>query len=243
MNFDLNGKTVLITGAARRIGALIARAAADAGADLIIHSNQSIKDASQLAAEIKDKERVVNLVSSNFSDSEKTEEFARGVFKKFPVDILVNNAAVFENLSFQETTLERWQNHLEVNLTAPFLLSKSFAEELPPEKKGRIVNIVDWRALRPRADHFPYTISKAGLVALTYALAASLAPRIAVNAVAFGAIMPPTDGTKAEKFLSHIPSSRLATPEEVAQTLLFLMAGPEYITGEVIYLDGGRHLF
>lgn len=240
---SLRGKTVFITGAARRIGALLASTAARAGADLVLHHNRSSSEAQDLAGEISQMGHMVTTVSADFSDPHRISEFGQSVFAQNQVDILINNASIFESVSFQETDLDAWQRHMNINLTVPFLLSQAFALSLPAEKKGRIINIVDWRALRPGADHFPYTISKAGLAALTSAMAAALAPQISVNAVALGAILPPSDGTKAEKFLKHIPSGRLATPEEVSQTFLFLMSGPEYITGEIIYLDGGRHLY
>jgi len=240
---SLAGKTIFITGAARRIGALIAMTAAQAGADIILHHNQSIDQARELANNIREMGRSVSIVNADFADLKNVKKLADHVFDKFQIDILVNNAAIFDPVSMQETTLVIWQKHININLTVPFLLSQAFAKHLQPDKKGRIINIIDWRALRPGGDHFPYTISKAALASLTNAMAAALAPQISVNAVAFGAILPPSDGTKAENFLAHIPSGRLATKEEVSQTLLFLMTGPEYITGEIIYLDGGRHLY
>jgi pteridine reductase len=242
-NNSLVGKTIFITGAARRIGALIAMTAAQAGADIILHHNQSIDQARELANNIREMGRSVSIVNADFANLKSVKKLADQVFNKFQIDILINNAAIFDPVSMQETTLDIWQKHIDINLTVPFLLSQAFASHLQVNKKGRIINIVDWHALRPGADHFPYTISKAALASLTNAMAAALAPQISVNAVAFGAILPPSDGTKAEKFLAHVPSGRLATKEEVSQTLLFLMAGPEYITGEIIYLDGGRHLF
>jgi pteridine reductase len=109
--------------------------------------------------------------------------------------------------------------------------------------KGRIVNIVDWRALRPAADHFPYTISKAALVAMTKSLAVALAPRITVNGLALGAILPPTGNPSAsEKIIENIPANRWSEANEVEDALLFLLTGPAYITGEIIHVDGGRHL-
>ena len=109
-----------------------------------------------------------------------------------PLHGLVNSAAIFKSLSLETTSLEDWQTHLQVNLTTPFVLSQAFARQAPDG--ARIVNILDWRALRPGADHFPYTISKAALAALTRSLAVALAPRVIVNGLALGAILPPSDG-------------------------------------------------
>lgn len=132
--------------------------------------------------------------------------------------------------------------HFMVNLTAPFLLCQAFPSLIEPGGKGRIVNILDWRALRPGKDHFPYTISKAALAALTQSLAVEFAPDITVNGLAFGAILPPSDGGDTETILDDVPAGRWADLDEVGQALLFLLDGPGYITGEIIHLDGGRHL-
>jgi len=135
-----------------------------------------------------------------------------------------------------------WENHLAINLTAPFLLCQAFAKNHPTGETARIINILDWRALRPGTDHFPYTISKSGLYAMTKSLAAALAPEITVNGIAFGAILPPSDGGDVSEVLDYVPADRWAELDEVHKTVLFLLTGPEYITGEVIHLDGGRHL-
>ena len=128
------------------------------------------------------------------------------------------------------------------NLTAPFLLSQAFARSLSPAAQGRIINIVDWRWLRPGADHLPYAVSKSALAALTQALAIALSPRITVNALALGAILPPSDGGLKADILQSIPARRWATSQEVEDALTFLLEGPAYITGEIIYVDGGEHL-
>jgi pteridine reductase len=135
-----------------------------------------------------------------------------------------------------------WQRHLQINLTAPFLLSQSFARRLESSQRGRIINMNDWRALRPGADHFPYTISKAALSALTRSLAQALAPNITVNELALGAILPPSDGAEPAGLLKNIPAGRWASLDEVGQAVVFLLDGPDYMTGETLHLDGGRHL-
>jgi len=154
----------------------------------------------------------------------------------------VNNASVFSSLSWADTKLSQWNNHLSINLTAPFLLSQAFGKNIPKNLDGRIINILDWRALQPGADHLPYTISKSGLAALTKSLAIALAPNITVNGIAFGAVLPPSDGGNISNILSSVHIPRWAEITEVEETLLFLLAGPKYITGEIIHLDGGRHL-
>jgi NAD(P)-dependent dehydrogenase (short-subunit alcohol dehydrogenase family) len=157
-----------------------------------------------------------------------------------PIHYLINNAAIFESHSFASTSLEAWDRHIALNLTAPFLLSQAFAKQA---KDGtRIINILDWRALRPGADHFPYTISKSALAAMTKSMAAALAPQVIVNGLALGAILPPSDGNAPSDITEHIPMKRWAEKNEAEQALLFLLTSPEYITGEIIHVDGGRHL-
>jgi NAD(P)-dependent dehydrogenase (short-subunit alcohol dehydrogenase family) len=155
---------------------------------------------------------------------------------------LVNNASIFEPLSVKETSLEAWQRHLDINLTAPFLLSQAFADCLPAGNRGKIINLLDWRALRPGPDHFPYTISKAALASMTRALGAALAPHITVNGLALGAILPPSHGKVNPDLLKSVPAGRWAHLDELRAAFLFLLTGPDYITGEIIHLDGGRHL-
>jgi len=110
------------------------------------------------------------------------------------------------------------------------------------DRQGRIVNMLDWRSQRPGPDHFPYTISKVGLTGLTRSLAQALAPRINVNGVALGAILPPADGGDGKSALQNVPAGRWAELDELNQTVLFLLTGPAYMTGEILHLDGGRHL-
>jgi NAD(P)-dependent dehydrogenase (short-subunit alcohol dehydrogenase family) len=238
----LIGKTTLITGAAKRIGRHLAITAAAAGSDVIIHHAESPVEAEHLSNEIKTMGRKAWTLQYDFNNLEDIELFLQQAFSFAKVDFLVNNAAIFEPLNMQSTTLSTWQKHFNINLTVPFLLSQEFAAHLGDDGKGRIVNILDWRALRPGLEHFPYTISKAALASMTQAMARTLAPNILVNGIAFGAILAPNDETTPDIILKNVPIKRFATLEEVSQTLMFLLDGPEYITGEIIHLDGGRHL-
>jgi pteridine reductase len=155
---------------------------------------------------------------------------------------IVHNAAIFEPLRLPDVTPDNWQRHMDINLTSPFFISQAFYAGLGPEDHGRIIMMLDWRALRPGFDHLPYTVSKAGLAALTSSLALSMAPRVTVNGIALGAILPPSDNSPTDKIIQPVPMKRWAGLDELGQTILFLMDGPEYITGEIIHLDGGRHL-
>jgi len=240
-SMDLNGKTVLITGSAHRVGKALALAVAQAGGDVIIHYGQSSSQAEQTQAEIHKMGASAHLLQADLNDPAQVQDLVPRAIQIAPLDALVNNAAIFEVRNWVDTDLSSWNRHLAINLTAPFFLSQAFARAQGP-KEGRIVNILDWRALSPGADHLPYTVSKAGLAALTQSLAQAMAPAITVNGMALGAILPPSEGGVGDEVVQDIPAGRWADLEEVQQTLLFLLTGPRYITGEIIHVDGGRHL-
>jgi pteridine reductase len=240
---DLSGKNVLITGAAVRVGRAMALAAAEAGANVVIHYGQSEEEAKDLKQEIQLLGREAHLVKADLENAEECRSLITRTVEFGPLYGLINSAAIFEDQNIENTDEKSWQRHMDINLTAPFLLSQSFWKAAKKTKaEGRIINILDWRALRPGPDHLPYTISKAGLAALTHSLASAMAPTIAVNAIAFGAILPPADGGDTSGILKQVPAGRWASLDEVGKTLIFLLTGPAYITGEIIYLDGGRHL-
>ncbi|NJN80355.1 MAG: SDR family oxidoreductase [Anaerolineales bacterium] len=237
---DLKGKTVLITGAARRVGKMFALACARAGADVIIHHGHSPEEAESTKDEIASLGRSAWVLTCDLSQPDAVSQVISQANEMSPLYALVNSASIFENLSFQETSLQDWEKHFSINLTAPFLLSQAFAKQT---SHGRIVNILDWRALRPAADHFPYTITKSALAAMTKSLAVALAPNIIVNGLALGAILPPADNASAkDKVIEAVPARRWAEAKEVEEALVFLLTCPTYITGEIIHLDGGRHL-
>ena len=239
---DLMGKKIIITGSARRIGRELALATAKAGASVIIHHNQSQEKAENTVKEIKKQGGKAEILRADFSKPQEAIERFNDLFQDNQnIFALINNAAIFKPIKFIDTSLEDWRFHMDINLTMPFLLSQKFATTLG-ERKGRIINILDWRALRPGYDHFPYTISKSALVALTQTLALSLAPNVQVNGIALGAILPPADGDEENEIISKVPAGRWAKIQELIEVYLFLLKGPEYITGEIIHLDGGRHL-
>jgi NAD(P)-dependent dehydrogenase (short-subunit alcohol dehydrogenase family) len=239
---SLQDKLILITGGARRVGRELALAVGRAGADVVIHYGRSQTEALSLRDELKAMGRKAYCVQADLSDPAQVSTLVPLASEHGPLYGLVNNAAIFKSLSWQTSSLEEWNLHLMVNLTTPFLLSQAFARQVPEGATGRIVNLLDWRALRPGADHLPYTISKAALAALTRSLAAAMAPNISVNGVALGAVLPPSTGKAPTNLLESVPAGRWAELGEVSQALVFLLDGPAYITGEIIHVDGGRHL-
>ena len=240
MSEPLHGKTILVTGGAKRVGKIFALACARAGADVVIHHGHSAEEAEATREEIVGLGRQAWIVEADLNDPAQAANLVSSINETTLLHGLVNSAAIFESLSLETTSFDDWQKHLQINLTAPFLLSQAFAKQAPDG--ARIVNILDWRALRPGADHFPYTISKAALAALTQSLAVALAPKIIVNALALGAILPPSDGKAKPDIIKNIPAGRWAKEREVEQALIFALTCPAYITGEFIHVDGGRHL-
>jgi len=240
----LVNRNVLITGGARRLGRAMALAVARAGGNVIIHHGHSSKEALHVKEEIQSLGQKAHIIQADFSKREETKQVIPAALEFGPLFALINNAAIFQDLEWENTTGKDWDNHLEINLTAPFLLSQAFASSLQDAAKGRIINILDWRALRPGGDHFPYTITKAGLAALTRSMATSLAPDIVVNGLALGAILPPSDGAgdELDELIERVPAGRWAQVEEVEKALLFFLTGPTFITGEILHIDGGRHL-
>ena len=242
---DLSGKTILITGAARRLGRLFALACGRAGANLILHHGNSPAEAESLRGELASTGRQAWVLAADFSHSESVSQLIERAHALSPLYGLVNSAAIFGSSTAHDTTLDDWNRHIDINLTAPFLLSQAFAKFV---KEGRIVNILDWRALRPGADHFAYTVTKSALAAMTKSLAVALSPHITVNGLALGAILPPTDvdpvnqSSPNKKIIEAVPAKRWSKAGEAEEALLFLLSGPTYITGEIIHVDGGRHL-
>ncbi len=239
----LEGQHILITGAARRIGREIALHLAAQGANIALHYDKSLDAAEETQKEIQALGADCQLYQSDLSKIGKVADLIEKVESHEALTTLINNAAIFGKGEMLDTDLENWQKHLDINLSAPFLLSQSlYRSVMNKDRSARIVNMLDWRAIRPGKDHFAYTISKSGLAALTRSLALSMAPNISVNGIALGAILPPRDGSETPGITEAIPMKRWGKLEEVCQTIEFLISGPSYITGEIIHLDGGRHL-
>lgn len=239
---SLQGKTILITGGAVRVGRILALAVASRGADVIIHYSGSNEQAESLRSEIQSIGKTAHLLQADFRKPIKAKQLLTRALNFGPIYALINNAAIIEPLSLENTSLEAWQEHLAINLTAPFLLSQAFASAIKPGEAGRIINILDWRATRPTGEYLPYTVSKAALATLTRALAIALAPRITVTGLALGPILPAGQQLDLVEPPQEIPAKRWGDLEEVSQAIIFLLEGPAYITGEILHLDGGRHL-
>ena len=241
----LLGRFALVTGGARRIGRALVLALARQGAGVVLHFGKSRTEAEETAALAIDAGAVVHLISGDLQDPRTAADLLpeAAALTGRPIDLLINNASVFAQGSAHDTTVEQWDRQQAINLRAPFLLSQALAAGLPAETPGDIINLNDYRALRPGSDHFAYTISKVGLHGLTRSLALSLAPRIRVNEVALGAILPPEGAPESydQTLRQEIPTGNFGSVEQVTSAVLFLL-GNKGITGHTLYVDGGRHL-
>jgi pteridine reductase len=242
----LAGKTVLVTGGARRVGAAICRRLHGAGANVVIHYRTSgaaaLRLQRHLEAERKDSAACVQADLLGFEALGSFLQAARNRFGR--LDVLVNNASSFYATPVGKIVPRAWDDLIGTNLKAPLFLAQAAAPELA-RRRGCIVNIVDIHAERPLEGHVVYSIAKAGLVALTRALARELGPRVRVNAVAPGSIAWPDAGQLAKPetqrdILRRTPLARIGRPDDIAAAVEFLLANAPYITGQVITVDGGR---
>ncbi|NIM93974.1 MAG: SDR family oxidoreductase [Anaerolineales bacterium] len=238
---QLNGKSAIVTGAGVRLGRAFALGLAKAGANVAVHYGRSADEAQETAELARSFGVRAVALQADLSQAEDATNLVNQCKEAIgDLQILVNSASIFEPVDIFQTDIESWNRHLAVNLTAPFLISKSFAENLG-EAIGTIVNILDWRALRPGTHNFPYTIAKSGLAAMTKSMAQAFAPNIRVNGLALGAILPPSSG-ETDDPLEGVPLERWGTVDEAVDGMLFLLAGSEYVTGAILHIDGGRHL-
>jgi len=243
--FPLRGRVAVVTGGAVRLGRAIAVALAEHGADVVLHYGRSRDDVERTAAEIHRLGRRAVTVSADLARPvEAAEMIFDAVAALGGADVLVNSAAIFEDAPLAETTEDLYDRHLDVNLKAPFFLCREFVRRLPADRPGHILNLADWRAETPPADYAAYTLSKAGIVALTRSLALQLAPRVQVNAIAPGAILPPPGGDEASwrtEKLPDIPLARTGAADDIAAAAVYLVRS-RFVTGEVLHVTGGEHL-
>ena len=247
MDASLQGKVVLVTGAARRIGAAIARRLHAAGANVVIHYRGAESDAMRLEAELNGARADSALkVKGDLLAPVAPQALVGAALERWKrLDLLVNNASAFYPTPVGEIEAGHWEELVGSNLKAPLFLAQAAAPHLAAAG-GSIVNIADIHAERPLKGYLVYSVSKSGIAALTHALALELAPAVRVNAVAPGAIAWPEDGQFApgerERILATTPLARTGTPQDVAQAVHFLATAP-FVTGHVLAVDGGRSVF
>ncbi len=238
---SLAGKTALVTGAAKRLGRAVAVALADAGADVVVHYRHSETEANDAAESIRRAGRRAWTLAANLAEPEQAADLmARAVDAAGAIDILVNNASTFDTGRILDTTADQIVANVHLHAAAPLLLSQAMAAQ---EREGHILNFLDARMVDYDREHAAYHLSKRMLFTLTRMLAIELAPRIAVNAIAPGLILAPDgdDDSYLRRLASTNPMNRHGDADEIARAALFLLTS-RFITGQVIYVDGGRHM-
>lgn len=244
----LAGKAILITGAARRVGAAIARRLHALGANVLIHYRDSSSDADALAAQLNaGRARSAHALGLELAEADAIPAFvAQAVAVWGRLDGLVNNASSFYATPLGSITPQQWADLMSSNLKAPLFLAQAAAPEL--EKHGGcIVNIVDIHAERPLKNYVVYNVAKAGLAGLTRSLALEMAPKVRVNGVSPGPIEWPEDGqldaAERERIVKATPMGRVGGAEEIARAVGFLFADAPYVTGQILAVDGGRSIY
>jgi hypothetical protein len=238
---SFQGKTALVTGAAKRIGAAVALAIADEGSNIVLHYGTSREEAEATAAEIRRRGVAAWTLQADLGNGDEAEAlFPRALEAAGPIDFLINAAAIFPKSRLTDFTAEDLATSVQINAMAPLRLARAFAAQRRP---GAIVNFLDTRYLNYDAEHAAYHLSKRMLFTLTRMMALEFAPAVRVNAVAPGLILPPPGGD--ESYLQHLahtnPLQRVGTVEGVADAVIFLLRS-DFVTGQVLFVDGGRHM-
>jgi pteridine reductase len=240
-------KNVLITGAARRIGAACARLLHSEGCNVFLHYRSSSLEAQRLCDELnRQRPDSAKIIQADLLNMAELEAVAKEACLAWGgLDVLVNNASSFYPTAMPDVTEQQWDELLGSNLKAPFFLAKALAETLA-DNNGCIVNIIDIHAERGLSGYPVYSIAKAGLAAMTRILAKELGPAVRVNGVAPGAILwPDNDLSESARLeiLQRVILKRSGEPDDIAKAVLFLVSNADYITGQILTVDGGRTLF
>jgi NAD(P)-dependent dehydrogenase (short-subunit alcohol dehydrogenase family) len=237
-------QVALVTGAGRRIGADIARALAQAGYALALFANASVQGAEALAVEIAGSGGRAQAFRVDLADPQAAAAALQAAAAALgPIDLLVNNAAAFEDDAIDRLDLKVWRRQFAVDLESPVFLISAFAAQLPPDREGAVVNIIDQRVLKPTPQYLSYTLAKSALWTATRTLAQALAPRIRVNAVGPGPTYP--SEREGDEGLAHEAAGtllgRAVAGEEIAEAVLYL-ARARNVTGQILCVDAGQHL-
>jgi pteridine reductase len=241
---DLRGRVALVTGAGRRLGRELARALAGRGMTLAIHHHASSDGARALRDEVTSAGGRAECFSADLTDAEAARALPGRVADTFGrLDVLVNSAAVMHRIGFEETTPEQYDAILGLNLRSVFFCTQGAAPALRTAR-GKVVNLADLAGLQPWPGFATHSVSKAGVVMLTKVLARSLAPEVTVNAIAPGAVLVPEeyDAEERERLAKATPLGKLGSPGDVVAAMLYLLEGGDFVTGEVLTVDGGRIL-
>jgi NAD(P)-dependent dehydrogenase (short-subunit alcohol dehydrogenase family) len=239
---DISGKVALITGSSKRIGRETALELARRGAHVAIHYRSDEPGARETLRLVEEASAVGALFRAELTDAAEVDRMLSGIEVKFGrLDILVNNASVFDRATFEETTPELWDSQMDSNAKAPFFIAHRAARLM--REQGRIINLVDVAGEAVWTGYLAYSVSKAALIAVNRGLAKALAPNILVNGVAPGPVLFPEYYTQDQKHLAieRTLLKRAGSASDIVHAIVFLIES-DYITGEVIHVDGGRHI-
>lgn len=237
-------RAVLVTGAGKRVGRVIALDLAAHGWSVGVHYNHSRHEADDVVAEIRERGGQAAALQADLASEPSTAALIPAAVERLgPLTGLVNNASIFERDDALTATRDSWDRHLATNLRAPFVLMQDFARQLPENQQGCIVNIIDQRVWNLTPNFMSYTVSKAGLWTLTRTMAMALAPRIRVNAVGPGPTLPSSRQSQDDfdTQCRSLPLARGTSPQEIGDAVRFILQAPA-LTGQMIALDGGEHL-
>ena len=242
---NLKGKGIIITGSAVRIGRAICLELAEAGAHLFCHYHSSKQKANILEQELRATGTVHFFHRTDLSNLKAIGPLVRTAYHQLGrIDVLINNAAVFYKTPLGDVTEEDWDTFFNLNLKAPFFLAQEVSRYMQKQESGKIINIGDAGAENPYPAYLPYSLTKAGITAMTRGLAKALAPQIQVNCINPGPVLMPDYLTDEERTyaLEQTLLKKEGSPEDIARTVRFILEGSDYITGAVIPVDGGRQI-
>ena len=244
-NRKLEGKTALVTGAAKRLGAAIARELHAEGMNLLLHYNKSEQEAQALCKELnKQRKDSAAVAQADLANTQGLESLVKAALQWDGLHVLINNASSFRPTPLGSVGEDDWDELMASNLKAPFFLAQAAAPHLK-KNHGCIVNMVDIHARRPLKEHTVYCAAKAGLAMLTLSLARELGPEVRVNGVAPGPVLWPDAGLDAatkKSILEATALKRKGSPEDIAGAILYLVRDAEYVTGQILAVDGGRSI-
>jgi NAD(P)-dependent dehydrogenase (short-subunit alcohol dehydrogenase family) len=239
----LHGRVVLVTGAAQRIGREIVLALAERGARIAFSYRTSAPQARSTLKALTGGGAEAVAVRADLRHDADVRRLMGVVARRFGrLDVLINCAATFIRSPFATLTEREWRDTLDTNLTGPFLCALHASRLMRRHGGGKIINVADWAGLRPYRDYLPYCVSKAGVIGLTKALAKELAPRIQVTAIAPGPILPPDEmrDPVRRRIARRVPLRRWGSPKDIVNTVLFLIEGTDFMTGSVVFVEGGQ---
>jgi NAD(P)-dependent dehydrogenase (short-subunit alcohol dehydrogenase family) len=242
---EISNKVALITGSSDRVGRIIALTLSAKGAKVAIHYYSNEDKALDTQREIERLGSKSMILCSDISQRKDWMDMVNKIKDRWGrIDILVNNAAIFYPTPFFEITDDQWDHFMDTNLRGTFYGCQIIGELMYRQKLGKIINIADVSAQNVWPGYIPYCISKAGVIALTRGLSKVLAPYVTVNAVSPGTVLLAENYNQEEEdyLISRTPLKRIGTPEDIANTIAFLIEGSDFITGEIINVDGGRSL-